>query len=255
MIRAQDLHKVYHVGGETQHVLNGVDLTIPAGQFTAIMGSSGSGKSTLLNLLSGLDIPTSGTIAVGGRTLDAMSSDELAAFRAKTIGLVFQSYYLVPTLNAMENVALPGVFVGMPKEDRDARALALLTRLGLADRVGHRINELSGGQRQRVAIARALFNDPPLIMADEPTGALDEENGRRVVGWLRSLAVKQGKTVVMVTHEEKLTRYVDRVIHLTDGRIVSDQLVSHTRSAGIPLDSANAPAARPSRPNSSIRQQ
>jgi macrolide transport system ATP-binding/permease protein len=226
MIAARQLDKTYTLGGESLRVLKNVGLDIPAGQFVAIMGPSGSGKSTLLHLLGGLDRPSAGMIAVAGRRLDALSSDELAFFRGRTIGFVFQSFHLVPTLTALENVALPGIFAGWTREEREARAGWLLGRLGMGDRAGHRPSQLSGGQQQRVAIARALFSDPPIIMGDEPTGALDSKTGQLVMRWLRALREKRGKTVLVVTHDEQIAAYADRMIRLQDGRIVSDEMIA-----------------------------
>lgn len=226
MIAARQLDKTYTLGGESLRVLKNVGLDIPAGQFVAIMGPSGSGKSTLLHLLGGLDRPSAGMIAVAGRRLDALSGDELAFFRGRTIGFVFQSFHLVPTLIALENVALPGIFAGWTREEREARAFWLLSRLGMGDRAGHRPSQLSGGQQQRVAIARALFSDPPIIMGDEPTGALDSKTGQLVMRWLRALREKRGKTVLVVTHDEQIAAYADRMIRLQDGRIVSDEMIA-----------------------------
>lgn len=227
LVAARGLEKVFYTGDEPVHVLKNVDLSIPAGQFVAIMGKSGSGKSTLLYLLGGLDRPTRGAIRVSGQRLEALSSDDLAAFRRDTVGFVFQSYYLVPTLTALENVALPGIFAGMSREEREERAGYLLARLQMSDRAQHRPKQLSGGQQQRVAIARALFNNPPIIMADEPTGALDSEIGQDVLRLLRELATRERRTVIVVTHDPGIEQYADRVIHLRDGQVVAD-----TKSSG-----------------------
>jgi macrolide transport system ATP-binding/permease protein len=241
MIAARQLDKIYHMGGESLRVLRNVGLDIPAGQFVAIMGPSGSGKSTLLHLLGGLDRPAAGMIAVAGRRLDALSSDELAYFRGRTIGFVFQSFHLVPTLTALENVALPGIFAGWTRDEREARAYWLLNKLGMGDRAGHRPSQLSGGQQQRVAIGRALFNDPPIIMGDEPTGALDSKTGQLVMRWLRALREKRGKTVLIVTHDEQIAAYADRMIRLQDGRVISDELTAPKNSISI----THVPAAVP----------
>ncbi len=188
------------------------------------MGPSGSGKSTLLYLLGGLDRPTEGAVEVAGRRLDLLNSDELAAFRRETIGFVFQSFHLIPTLTALENVALPGIFAGLPRDAREERAFRLLRMLGMLDRADHRPAQLSGGQQQRVAIARALFNQPPIIMCDEPTGALDSKTGQLVMRMLRALRDKAGKTVIVVTHDPSVAKYADRMIRLQDGKIVDDHL-------------------------------
>lgn len=225
-IKGRGIDKVFLVGGQTLHVLKAVDLEIPAGQFVGIMGPSGSGKSTLLYLLGGLDRPSDGQITVAGKHLDGMTSDELAAFRRLTVGFVFQSFHLIPTLTALENVALPGIFAGIPRDVREARAARLLTMLTMRQRADHRPSQLSGGQQQRVAIARALFNNPPIIMADEPTGALDSKTGQTVMQLLRWLCTKQRRTIIVVTHDAGIARYADRILELKDGRIVDDHLTN-----------------------------
>jgi ABC-type lipoprotein export system ATPase subunit len=223
MVVGQSLHKEFQLGDQWVHALDDVAVQIPTGQFVAIMGPSGSGKSTLLYLLGGLDRPTSGQIEVVGKRLDAMHGDELARFRRETIGFIFQAFHLVPTMTALENVALPGIFAAMPRDERQRRALKLLSFLGMGDRIDHRPSQLSGGQQQRVAIARALFNDPPIIMGDEPTGALDSKTGATVMKLLRWLSTHRGKTVIVVTHDPHVASYADRVLHLKDGRIVDDR--------------------------------
>ena len=226
MIIAQGVSKIFHLGDQIVPALDQVSLRIPAGQFVAIMGPSGSGKSTLLYLLGGLDHASGGEILVGGARLDGMTSDDLARFRRETVGFIFQAFHLVPTMTALENVALPGVFAAMPRDVRERRALVLLNALGMAPRTDHKPSQLSGGQQQRVAIARALFNNPPVIMADEPTGALDSKTGQTVMQMLRTLCTRQGKTVVVVTHDMGVAQYADRMIQLKDGRIVEDHLVA-----------------------------
>jgi len=222
MIAAQRVHKTFNTGGQQLHVLRDVSLIIPQGQFVTIMGPSGSGKSTLLYLLGGLDRADSGAIRVANRVLDDMTSEELASYRGRTMGFVFQSFYLVPTLTALENVALPGIFAGMGRDTRELRAAKLLTTLKMGDRLDHRPHQLSGGQQQRVAIARAMFNNPPIIMCDEPTGALDSKTGQTVMEMLRWLCTKRGKTVVVVTHDPNVAQYSDRMIQIRDGQIVDD---------------------------------
>ncbi len=224
IITGHDLQKRFQLGGQQVHALRRVNLEIPAGQFVAIMGPSGSGKSTLLYILGGLDHSTGGDVTVTGRHLEEMPGEELAAFRSQSIGFIFQAFYLVPTLNALENVALPGVFAGIPRETRERRAVRLLNALGMGERLDHRPSQLSGGQQQRVAIARALFNDPPIIMGDEPTGALDSKTGTVVMKLLRYLSARKGKTILVVTHDPGVAAYADRVIHLRDGRIVEDRM-------------------------------
>jgi macrolide transport system ATP-binding/permease protein len=225
LIRAHNVNKVFQMGGQDIHVLKDVSLSVPEGQFLAIMGPSGSGKSTLMYLLGGLDRPTSGEIMVRGQRVDTMSSDDLARFRREMNGFIFQSFHLVPTLSALENVALPGIFSGRSRAEREARAGRLLKFLKMDERYDHRPSQLSGGQQQRVAIARALFNDPPIIMGDEPTGALDSATGTTVMRLLRYLCSTQRKTIIVVTHDENVARYADRLLRLKDGRIVSDQVV------------------------------
>jgi len=224
LIATRDLRKTFQLGRQWVRALNGVSLDIPPGQFIAIMGPSGSGKSTLLYLLGGLDTPSGGQITVAGRQLDRMTSEDLARFRRETIGFVFQMFYLVPTMNALENVALAGVFAGVPREMREDRARKLLGTLGMASHLNHKPSQLSGGQQQRVAIARALFNNPPILMADEPTGALDSKNGQVVMNMLRHLCTHQGKTIVLVTHDPGVASYADRLLHLKDGLIVDDHI-------------------------------
>ncbi len=224
IIAGYDLQKHFQLGSQQVQALRRVNLEIPAGQFVAIMGPSGSGKSTLLYILGGLDHSTGGDVVVAGRQLDQMQNDELAAFRSEAIGFIFQAFYLVPTLTALENVALPGIFANIPREVRERRAIKLLNALGMGDRLDHRPAQLSGGQQQRVAIARALFNDPPIIMGDEPTGALDSKTGTVVMKLLRYLCTRKGKTIVVVTHDPGVAAYADRIIQLKDGHIIEDRL-------------------------------
>jgi ABC-type lipoprotein export system ATPase subunit len=229
MIIGQDLDKSFRLGDQWVNALVGVDLVIPEGQFVGIMGPSGSGKSTLLYMLGGLDRPSGGAIQIAGQRLDGMSGEDLARFRRETIGFIFQAFHLVPTLTSLENVALPGVFAGIPRDVRLQRATRLLSMLGMAERMDHRPSQLSGGQQQRVAIARALFNNPPIIMGDEPTGALDSKTGKTVMELLRWLCTHRGKTIVVVTHDLGVASYADRMIHLKDGRITGDELQTPER--------------------------
>jgi ABC-type lipoprotein export system ATPase subunit len=221
-ISGYGLKKHFKLGDQLVRALDGVDVEIPQGQFIGIMGPSGSGKSTLLYVLGGLDRPTGGEVIVGDQYLHTMTSDDLARFRRESIGFIFQQFHLVPTLTALENVALPGVFAGIPREVREKRARQLLGTLHMGERLDHKPSQLSGGQQQRVAIARALFNNPPIIMGDEPTGALDSKTGQTVMNLLRWLASRQGKTVVIVTHDAGVASYADRLLHLKDGRITED---------------------------------
>lgn len=204
-------------------ILRDVSFEIPAGQFAVIMGASGSGKSTLLGLLAGLDTVTSGTIVLDGVDISQMKEDKLARLRGRKVGFVFQSYQLVPTLNAEENVLLPAELSGGGKNAR-GRAVELLERVGLANRRDHYPVQLSGGEQQRVALARAFITKPPILMADEPTGNLDSKNGKHVLELLLQLNREEGTTLVLVTHDRQLADYADRVITLADGRIVSDEL-------------------------------
>ncbi|MFN8452392.1 MAG: ABC transporter ATP-binding protein [Anaerolineae bacterium] len=229
VITARHLVKTFSVGNESLTVLKSVNLSIQAGQFVGIMGPSGSGKSTLLYLLGGLDRPTQGEIVVAGYPVSALNGEGLALFRSRTIGFVFQAFYLVPTLTALENVGLPGVFLGISRDERNQRAFQLLRALGMADRAEHRPSQLSGGQQQRVAIARALFNAPPILMCDEPTGALDSKTGQTVMRLLQTLARKQHKTVVVVTHDPGVAQYADRMVQFKDGNVVDDYLTSERK--------------------------
>lgn len=227
-VRVRDLYKSFEVGGQSLPVLRGVDLDIQRGQFVGVMGPSGSGKSTLLYLIGGLDRQSAGQIEVAGQRLDAMTSAQLARFRRLTIGFVFQSFHLVPTLNALENVALPGIFANMPDATAHARAHHLLTLLKMEQRADHRPSQLSGGQQQRIAIARALFNEPPIIMADEPTGSLDSQTAEIVMRMLRTLCTRHGKTVIVVTHDPGIQQYADRMVRLRDGVVIDDTTVERT---------------------------
>ena len=216
-VEATDLRRTYYLG-EPVHALDGVSLTLPAGSFTAVMGPSGSGKSTLLNVLGCLDTPTSGTLAFNGRTVSGLDERSLADVRGQEVGFIFQTFNLLPRLTAVENVTLPTLFADVGDAPPAERARELLTDLGLADRLNHRPGELSGGQRQRVAIARALINDPALLLADEPTGNLDSENGERIMELFRD-RMGDGRTLLVVTHEREVAEYADRIVHMVDGQI------------------------------------
>ena len=218
MIRAKALTKAIDTGTHRVEILKGIDLEIPRGQFAAVMGPSGSGKSTLLGLLAGLDTPTSGSILLDGQEITGLTEDELAAVRGRKIGFVFQSYHLIPTLTAEENVMLPADLAG--NGGGYLRARELLDRVGLSDRREHYPVQLSGGEQQRVALARAFMMRPPILMADEPTGNLDSENGRIVLDLLLALNRQEGTTMVLVTHDQELAGHADRRIQLRDGRIV-----------------------------------
>jgi putative ABC transport system ATP-binding protein len=219
MIRCRDLCKLYQQGENQITALDGLSLEIQQGSFAAVMGPSGSGKSTLLHLIGGLDRPTSGEILVDGRLIGQMADDQVTLFRRRKIGFIFQFFNLLPTLTAVENVALPLVLDGQAKSVADQRAASLLAKVGLAHRKNHLPEELSGGEIQRIAIARALCFSPPLLLADEPTGNLDSKNGAAILDLLRRLNQQDGCTIVMVTHSEEAANAAQRRIYLLDGRV------------------------------------
>ncbi len=216
-VSLEDVRKTYQLG-EPVHALDGVSLEIERGSYTAIMGPSGSGKSTLMNLVGCLDTPTEGTVVVDGRDVGSLSSRERTQLRGATVGFVFQTFNLMPRLNALENVALPQLFQGAGRGERRDRARTLLERVGLGDRADHLPNELSGGQRQRVALARALVNDPAIVLADEPSGNLDTETEADVLDLFAEFH-EGGTTMVVVTHERHVADRAERIVHLLDGRI------------------------------------
>ncbi len=221
LIETRDLHKDYVVGDTVVRALDGVSLAIDAGEFVAVMGPSGSGKSTFMNVLGCLDRPTAGSYRLAGEDVAQMDADRLAAIRNRRIGFVFQQFNLLARTSALENVELPLVYAGVPPRERHARALARLALVGLAARAHHLPSQLSGGQQQRVAIARALVNDPQLILADEPTGALDSRTGIEIMALLQQLNAA-GITIVVVTHERDIAAYARRLIAFRDGRVRSD---------------------------------
>ena len=222
-IRLTNVRKVYEQGQTQVNALSDVTLNLAARQFVAVMGASGSGKSTLLHVVAGLARPTSGDIALFDQTISAMNDDQLTLFRRTHIGLIFQTFNLLPTLNAIENIALPLLIHGAGMAEARRRARAWLDGVGLSDRAAHRPDELSGGQQQRVAIARALINEAPLLLADEPTGNLDSQTGEDILHMLRQLVDQHRRTVVMVTHDPRAASYADRVVTLKDGQVVEER--------------------------------
>jgi putative ABC transport system ATP-binding protein len=220
MIELIDVRKVYKAGRFEVVALDGVNLKVEEGEFIAIMGPSGSGKSTMLNLIGCLDKPTSGKVIINGVDTSKLSDKELTDLRRDTIGFIFQHYYLIPTLTALENVELPMVFKGIPKSEREKKAKELLSLVGLAKEADRKPKELSGGQQQRVAIARALANDPSILLCDEPTGNLDTRNGKIIMDIIKKLNKEKNVTVVLVTHDPATAEYADRIIRMRDGRIL-----------------------------------
>jgi putative ABC transport system ATP-binding protein len=221
LIKITDIKRNFVLGNEIVYVLKGINLEINKGEYVALMGPSGSGKSTLMNLLGCLDTPTSGHYVLNGKDVSKMKDDELAGIRNKEIGFVFQTFNLLPRTTALDNVALPMIYAGHSKSERNTRAVEVLTQVNLADRMDHQPNQLSGGQRQRVAIARALVNKPSIILADEPTGNLDSKTSVEIMKLFGDIHA-QGNTVILVTHEEDIAAYAHRVIRLRDGLIESD---------------------------------
>ena len=220
LIEIRDLSKVYHRGKQTVEVLHHIDLDVETGDFLALMGPSGSGKTTLLNLIGGLDLPTKGSISVGGQRIDELGAGALAKWRAAHVGFIFQFYNLMPMLSAQRNVELPLLLTKLSGAERRKRAALALQLVGLADRVSHKPGELSGGQQQRVSIARAIVSDPTLLVCDEPTGDLDRQSAEDVLSLLRALNRDHGKTILMVTHDPKAAEYANRTLHLDKGSLV-----------------------------------
>jgi putative ABC transport system ATP-binding protein len=224
-LEARELTKHYRMGEVTVRALDGVSFTVERGEFVALLGTSGSGKSTLLNLLAGLDRPTSGSLKIADQDLGTLSSQEMSLYRRNAVGIIFQSFNLISTMSATDNVALSMMFAGVPRRDRERKAADLLASMGLSGRQHHRPRELSGGEQQRVAIARALANDPPLLLADEPTGNLDSRTSREIMTLIKTLNERDGRTVVLVTHDTSLaSAYARRQLTMLDGTIVEQAL-------------------------------
>ena len=222
LIRITDMYKIYNPGPNEVRALDGVSLTVDEGEFVAIVGHSGSGKSTLMNMLGCLDTPTTGEYFLEGKNVAQLSDDELSDIRNRHIGFIFQGFNLIPSLNALENVELPLIYRGMPKDERQKIAAESLTRVGLEHRIRHRPAEMSVGQQQRVAIARAIAARPPIILADEPTGNLDTASGSDVMQILRELNA-EGRTVILITHDNEIAATAKRIVRIQDGRIVTDE--------------------------------
>lgn len=222
MMKLSNISKIYQTGKLEVPVLHDINLTIEDGEFVAIMGPSGSGKSTLMNIIGFLDPPTSGTYELNGEKIDGFAENKLALLRNKHIGFVFQQFYLLPRQNALKNVETPLIYADVKKQERTERSQKMLERVGLGDRIDHLPNELSGGQKQRVCIARALVNDPAIILADEPTGALDSKTSEQIMQLFVELN-REGKTVILVTHEEEIAQYANRIIFIRDGAIIEDR--------------------------------
>lgn len=221
VIEVKNLYKIYKVGTNRVHALNGVDFKVYEGEFCAIVGTSGSGKSTLLNMLAGLEKPTKGEIIIAGHHIEKMNENKLVRFRRQNVGFIFQSFNLLGTMNALENVALPLSFRGIPKELRLKKAMKMLRLVGLKEHALHKPNQMSGGQQQRVGMARALVVNPKIMFADEPTGNLDSKTSKEMMDLMRNVVNKHKKTLVMVTHDDSLAAVADKIIRIMDGKIIS----------------------------------
>ena len=234
MIHAENLTKVYQMGDTEVRALNGASFTINKGEMVAVMGPSGSGKSTLMSIIGCLDVPTGGRYTLDGVAVEHVSETELAEIRGRKIGFVFQQFNLLARTSALENVMLPLTYAGISGKERKDRAMKALERVGLGERTHHAPNELSGGQQQRVAIARALVNEPAILLADEPTGALDSKTGVEIMQLFQKLHIESGQTVIVVTHDSYVARHTDRIIKISDGRIISDEVNLNPIQAGAP---------------------
>jgi putative ABC transport system ATP-binding protein len=234
MIQMEDLTKIYQMGDSEVRALNGASFTIEKGEMVAIMGPSGSGKSTLMSIIGCLDVPSSGKYILDGMAVETLDEVKLAEIRGRKIGFVFQQFNLLARTSALENVMLPLTYVGVSGKERQEKALKALDRVGLSDRTHHAPNELSGGQQQRVAIARALVNKPAILLADEPTGALDSKTGVEIMDLFQGLHRENGQTVILVTHDPYVARHTNRIIKLSDGHVISDEVNHHPIKAGTP---------------------
>jgi len=248
LLKMERITKEYKLGKTVVRALRGLDLEIRAGEVVAIMGPSGSGKSTLMHILGALDTPTSGRAIIDGADLEHLKETQLVTLRGQKVGFVFQTFNLIQTLSALQNVELPMIFQGMPRFERARRARKLLEVVGLGERARHKPNELSGGERQRVAVARALANDPEIILADEPTGNLDTESGSSILDLLKNLSVKDGKTVILVTHDPEAAEIADRVIRLRDGCVSAEGRHGREGSDSDPSREADTGAHRADTP-------
>lgn len=219
LIKVNNLHKIYTMGSEKVHALNGINLTVDEGEMICLLGPSGSGKSTLLNALAGLEKPDKGEIIVKNIHLEKLNESQITLFRSLNVGFVFQTYNLIPTLNALENVSLGLMFKGVEKKKREKMAKDILIKVGLKDRLYHKPNQLSGGQQQRVAIARAFVGNPKIVFADEPTGNLDTHTSYEIMELIKQISKENNQTVIIVTHDEEMTEYADRLLHMRDGQI------------------------------------
>lgn len=237
LVELKDIYKIYHVGDSDVYALDGISLTIDKGEFVAIVGSSGSGKSTCMNIIGCLDVPTRGTYKLNGKNISNYTDDELADVRNKMLGFIFQQYNLIPKLTVLENVQLPLLYGGVSEKEQKRRAIAALERVGLASKAKNLPAQLSGGQQQRVSIARALAGDPSVILADEPTGALDSKTGRDVMKFLQQLN-REGNTIILITHDNSIAAKASRIVRVTDGHIVydgpveGDKIVASQAAAG-----------------------
>ncbi|MCI5605747.1 MAG: ABC transporter ATP-binding protein [Clostridia bacterium] len=228
LVELKDIYKIYHMGDTEIHALDGISLTIEKGEFVAIVGQSGSGKSTCMNIIGCLDVPTRGQYLLNGKDISQYTDDELAEVRNKMLGFIFQQYNLLPKLTVLDNVALPLLYGGVKESEQKARAMEALKKVGLDSKAHNLPSQLSGGQQQRVSIARALAGDPSVILADEPTGALDSRTGREVMVFLQNLH-KEGNTIVLITHDNSIAAQAKRIVRITDGRIVYDGPVEGDR--------------------------